>query len=171
MKTEENYGAFKVVSHFQASSDTDLEIAGQLEKAIEQRWQQFSASRYASPHRAVSDLTRDGEAILEAAGREGVPPYPGCLKLGGGQDSSTSSLRLYRCTTVTRNHGDRPLVLDLEVKLAPSNGDGDLPLEEMLLGCPEIRVVSPGDTPPNFGHNPLNRGSASQMQSQKRIAD
>jgi hypothetical protein len=146
MKTEEVNGAFKVVSNFQASSTTDLEIAGQLEEAIEQRWRQYSANRYASPHRAVADLTRDGEGILEAAGREGVPPYPGCLKLGGGQDSSTSSLRLYRCTTVTRNDGDRPLVLDLEVKLAPANGDHDLALEEMLNGCPEIRVISPGDT-------------------------
>ena len=130
------------MSNFQVSDEPELEIAGQLERAIEQRWQELSARRYSSLHRAVADLTRDGENILETAGLEGVPPFPGCLKLGCGNGSSNSELRLYRCTALTRESGNQSLVIHLEVKLARVGGDQELALDKMLVGCPELRVVS-----------------------------
>lgn len=126
--------------------ETELELAGQLERALEQRWQELSARRYSSPCRAVADLTRDGEGILEAAGLEGVPPFPGCLKIGCGNGRSNSDLRLYSCTALTREHGDQSLVIHLKVELAQTGGDQELALKEMLVGCPEVRVVSPGTT-------------------------
>lgn len=106
----------------------------------------MSARRYTSPHRAVADLTRDGEDILSAAGLEGVPPFPGCLKLGGGNGSSRLDLRLYSCTALTKEHGGQALVIHLEVKLARVNGDQELTLETMLASCPELRVVTPDNT-------------------------
>ena len=133
------------MSNFQVSDEPELEIAGQLERAIEQRWQQLSARRYTSPHRAVADLTRDGEGILSEAGLEGVPPFPGCLKLGGGNESSCSDLRLYSCTALTREHGDQAMVIQLEVRLARASGDQELTLETMLASCPELRVVTPAN--------------------------
>ena len=131
------------MSNLQVPDETELEIAGQLERALEQRWQDLSARRYSSPCRAVADLTRDGEEILEAAGLEGVPPFPGCLKLGSGNGNSNADLRLYSCTALTREHGDQLLVIHLEVKLARTDGDQELTLEKLLVGCPEVRVVSP----------------------------
>jgi len=106
----------------------------------------MSARRYTSPHRAVADLTRDGEGILSAAGLEGVPPFPGCLKLGGGNGSSSSDLRLYSCTALTKEHGGQALVIQLKVKLARANGDQELTLDTMLACCPELKVVTPGNT-------------------------
>ena len=131
------------MSNFQAPDEPLMEIAGQLERALEQRWQELSARRYASLHRAVTDLTRDGEKILEAAGLEGVPPFPGCLKIGG-NGSSNSELRRYSCKALNRERGEQALVIQLEVKLAETGNDHDLALEKMLVGCPELRVVSSG---------------------------
>jgi len=129
------------VSKFQVSDAPEMEVAGQLERAIEKRWHQLSARRYTSPYRAVADLTRDGEEILRAAGLEGVPPFPGCLKLGSGNGSSNSELRLYTCTALVRDKGDQKLVFNLEVRLTQGNGDQELGM--MLSSCPELRVVSP----------------------------
>jgi hypothetical protein len=134
------------VSNIQVPDEPGLEIAGQLERALEQRWQELSARRYSSPCRAVADLTRDGEGILETAGLEGVPPFPGCLKIGCGNGSSNSDLRLYSCTALTRANGDQALVIHLKVELAQAGSDQELTLEQMLVGCPEVRVVSPGST-------------------------
>lgn len=131
------------MSNFQGSDGSELEIAGQLERAIEQRWQEMSAHLYTSPHRAVADITRDGEEILSAAGLEGVPPFPGCLKVGGGNGSSNLDLRLYSCTALTKEHGGQALVIELEVNLTRANGDHELPLDTMLASCPKLRVVTP----------------------------
>ncbi len=130
------------MSNIQVPDEPDFDIAGQLERALEQRWQELSARRYSSLHRAVADLTRDGEEILEAAGLEGVPTFPGCLKLGCGNGSSNCDLRLYRCTALVKESGNQSLVIHLEVKLARANGDQELALNKMLVGCPELRVVS-----------------------------
>ena len=130
------------MSNFQVPDGPDLKIAGQLERAIEQRWQELSANRYTSLHRAVADLTRDCEEILKTAGLEGVPPFPGCLKLGCGAGSSNGDTRLYRCTALMRESGNQSLVLQLEVKLAQAGSDRKLALDKLLVGCPELRVVS-----------------------------
>lgn len=123
--------------------EPQLEIAGQLERAIEQRWQELSARRYTSLHRAVNDLTRDCEKVLEAAGLEGVPPFPGCLKICG-NGSSNSELRRFSCTALDRERGEQSLVILLEVKLAANSTDQGLPLEKMLAGCPKLRVTRNG---------------------------
>jgi hypothetical protein len=132
------------VSNFQVPDEPHTEIAGQLERAIEQRWQELSARRYTSLHRAVNDLTRDCEKVLEAAGLEGVPPFPGCLKICG-SESSNSELRRFSCTALNRERGEQSLVIQLEVKVAANGNDQGLPLEEMLAGCPKLRVTRNGN--------------------------
>ena len=128
------------VGKSQADPEWETSIIDRLTEAIRDRWLELASSSYTSVHRAIRDLTRDGEKILSEVGLEGVPPFPGSLKLGFGNGSSDAAQRLYCCTALSQTSGKKALRLHLLVSLA-TPGDGAL-LRELIPDCPAVMLHS-----------------------------